>query len=79
MYGSLFSMVIMLSPLIYRMFYLNVAIVKYHHHFFQFVWHSVPYSKWPGKRVCSFSCSLLVQLGLNIDFSKSALHLTQAF
>ena len=36
-------------------------------------------SKWAGKRACLFLCSLLVCLGLHINFSKSDLHLSQAF
>ena len=36
-------------------------------------------SKWVGKRACSFLCSLLVHLGLHINFSKSDLHLSQTF
>ena len=32
-----------------------------------------------GKRACLFLCSLLVCLGLHINFSKSDLHLTQTF
>ena len=36
-------------------------------------------SMWVGKRGCSFLCSLLVRLGLYINFSKSDLHLTQTF
>ena len=36
-------------------------------------------SKWAGKRAHSFLCSLLVRLGLHINFSKSDLHLTQTF
>ena len=35
--------------------------------------------KWVGKRACSCLCSLLVHLGLNIDFSKSDLCFTQTF
>ena len=37
------------------------------------------HSKWAGKRAHSFLCSLLVRLGLHINFSKSDLHLTQTF
>ena len=37
------------------------------------------HSKWAGKRAHSFLCSLLVCLGLLINFSKSDLHLTQTF
>ena len=105
--------------------YLHIPIVKHHCHFFQFVWHNVPYqwkvltfgmaiapqvfnvltkpmlflchhkgiciviyldhilvlvhSKWAGKRAHSFLCSLLVRLGLHINFSKSDLCLTQTF
>ena len=36
-------------------------------------------SKWAGKRACLFLCSLLVRLGLHINFSKSDLHLSQSF
>ena len=36
-------------------------------------------SKWAGKRACLFLCSLLVHLGLHIDFSKPDLHLSQTF
>ena len=36
-------------------------------------------SKWAGKRAHSFLCSLLVWLGLHINFSKSDLHLMQTF
>ena len=36
-------------------------------------------SKWAGKRACSFLCSLLVPLGLHINFSKSDLCLSQTF
>ena len=36
-------------------------------------------SKWSGKRACLFSCSLLVCLGLDINFSKSDLCLSQSF
>ena len=36
-------------------------------------------SKWVGKRANSFLCSLLVQLGLHINFSKFDLYLTQTF
>ena len=36
-------------------------------------------SKWAGKRACSFLYSLLVRLGLHINFSKSDLCLTQTF
>ena len=36
-------------------------------------------SKQAGKRACSFLCSLLVRLGLHINFSKSDLCLTQTF
>ena len=34
-------------------------------------------SKWAGKRAHLFFCSLLVHLGLHINFSKSDLHLSQ--
>ena len=34
-------------------------------------------SKWASKRACSFLCSLMVCLGLHINFSKSDLHLTE--
>ena len=37
------------------------------------------HSKWVGKRAHSFLCSLLVCLGLHINFSKSDLHLSQTF
>ena len=37
------------------------------------------HSKWAGRRACSFLCSLLVRLGLHINFSKSDLSLTQMF
>ena len=37
------------------------------------------HSKWVGKRACLFLCSLLVHLGLHINFSKSALWLSQSF
>ena len=37
------------------------------------------HSKQAGQRACSFLCSLLVWLGLHINFSKSDLHLTQTF
>ena len=105
--------------------YLHIPIVKYHHHFLWFVWHSMPYlwkvlhfrlataprvftalakailflcyhkafhiaiylddilfwvcSKHIGKRAHLFLYSLLVCLGLQINFSKSDLHLTQTF
>ena len=36
-------------------------------------------SKQAGKRACLFLCSLLVNLGLHINFFKSDLHLTQTF
>ena len=36
-------------------------------------------SKWAGKRVCLFLCSLLVRLGLHINFSKSDLCLSHSF
>ena len=36
-------------------------------------------SKWVGKRACSFVCSLLVHLGLHINFFKSDLCLSQTF
>ena len=36
-------------------------------------------SKWAGKRAHSFLCSLLVHLGLHINFSKSDLCLSQTF
>ena len=36
-------------------------------------------SKWAGKRAHFFLCSLLVCLGLHINFSKSDLHLSQSF
>ena len=51
-------------------------------------WHIVIYlddilvpicSKWVGKRAHLFLCSLLVCLGLHINFSKSDLHLSQTF
>ena len=35
--------------------------------------------KWAGRRAHSFLCSLLVRLGLHINFSKSDLCLTQTF
>ena len=35
--------------------------------------------KWAGKRAHSYLCSLLVSLGLHINFSKSDLYLTQNF
>ena len=37
------------------------------------------HSKWVGKRAHLYLCSLLVWLGLHINFSKSDLHLTQTF
>ena len=37
------------------------------------------HSKQAGKRAYSFLCSLLVHLGLHINFSKSDLHLIQTF
>ena len=37
------------------------------------------HSKWVGKRACLFLCSLLVHLGLHINFSKSDLCLSQSF
>ena len=37
------------------------------------------HSKWAGKRAHLFLCSLLVRLGLHINFSKSDLHLSQSF
>ena len=37
------------------------------------------YSKWVNKRAHSSLCSLLVCLGLHINFSKSDLHLSQTF
>ena len=46
MYGSLSSVVIMLSSLIYRDLQdadLHIPIVKHHCHFLHFVWHNVPY------------------------------------
>ena len=36
-------------------------------------------SKWAGKRACSLLCSLLVHLGLHINFSKSDFQLSQTF
>ena len=36
-------------------------------------------SKWAGKRACLFLCSLLVCLGLHINFFKSDLCLSQSF
>ena len=36
-------------------------------------------SKWAGKGACLFLCSLLVRLGLHINFSKSDLCLSQSF
>ena len=36
-------------------------------------------SKWAGKRACLFLCSLLVHLGLHINFSKSDLCHSQSF
>ena len=36
-------------------------------------------SKWAGKRVCLFLCSLLVCLGVHINFPKSDLCLSQSF
>ena len=124
MYGSLFSMVIMLSPLIYRMLIyifllLSIIIISYdlfgtmclisgrfypwaatalwvltaltkpilflcHHKGFHIVIYLdhmlvMVCSKWAGKRPPSLLHSLLVQLGLYINFSKSDLHLTQIF
>ena len=35
--------------------------------------------KWVGRKAYSFLCSLLVRLGLHINFSKSDLCLTQTF
>ena len=37
------------------------------------------FSKQPGKRAHLLLCSLLVHLGLHINFSKSGLHLSQTF
>ena len=37
------------------------------------------HSKWAGKRACLFLCSLLVHLGLHINFFKSDLCLSQTF
>ena len=37
------------------------------------------HSTWVGKRACLFLCSLLVHLGLHINFSKSDLCLSQTF
>ena len=37
------------------------------------------HSKQAGKRACLFLCSLLVHLGLHINFSKYDLNLSQAF
>ena len=37
------------------------------------------HSKWAGKRACLFLCSLLVRLGLHINFSKSDFCLSQSF
>ena len=37
------------------------------------------HSKWGGKRACLFLCSLLVHLGLDINFSKADLCLSQTF
>ena len=37
------------------------------------------HSKWMGKMACLFLCSLLVHLGLHINFSKSDHHLSQTF
>ena len=37
------------------------------------------HSKWAGKWACLFLCSLLVHLGLHINFSKLDLHLSQSF
>ena len=105
--------------------YLNIPIIKHHHHFLQFVWHNTSYkwkvlpfglaivprvfialtkfilflyhyrgfhivtylhdilvlvhSKWEDRRAHSSLCSLLVCLGLQIDFSKFDLCLTQPF
>ena len=105
--------------------YLNIPIIKHHHHILWFVWHNVPYqwkfyplgwpqpfrfslpltkpifflchckgfcifiylydilvlvhSEWASKRAHSFLCSLLVQLGLHINFSMPDLHFTQTF
>ena len=68
--------------------YLHVPIVKHHRQFLHFVLHIVIYlddilvlvhSKWAGKRAHLFLCSLLVHLGLHINFSKSDLCLSQSF
>ena len=43
MCGNLFSMVIMLSPLIYRMLIYIFLLLVHHCHFLRFVWHNMPY------------------------------------
>ena len=125
MCGSLFSMVIMLSPLISRMLIYIFLLLSIFIIFLQFVWCNMPYqwkvvpfqlataprvfttltkpilflchykgfhifisldeilvlvcSKWSGKRTHSFLCSLLVCLGLHVNFSKSDLCLPHTF
>ena len=125
MYGSLFSVVIMLSSLIYRMLIyifllLSIIIIScilfgivclINGRFYLLGWPQPPqvftalakpilflchhrgfsidiylddilvlvHSKQAGKRSCSFLFSLLVRLGLHINFSKSDLCFTQTF
>ena len=124
MSDSLFSMVLMFSPLIYRMLiyiFLLLSIIINSYDFFCTMclisgvlpfglatapwvftaltkpilflccckgFHTVIYlddilvlvhSKQAGRRAHSFLCSLLVRLGLHINFSKSELCLTQTF
>ena len=125
MSSSLLSVVIMLSPLIYRMLIyifllLSIIIISYNSFgttylisgwFLPFGLATAPqvftalskpilflychkgfciviylddifglvHSKWTGKRAHSFLCSLLVRLGLHINFPTSDLHLTQTF
>ena len=82
MSGSLFIMVIMLSPLISRMLIYKFPLFNI------IVVHNVIYlddilvlihSKWAGNRAHAFLYSLLFCLGLVINFFKSDLCLTQTF
>ena len=82
MSDSLFSMVIMLSPLISRMLNLHTPIIKHHHHHcLQFVWHNMPYqwqdyTFWAGHNCIAFSqpslnlsCSFAVTARVSIFLS----------
>ena len=121
--SSLFSVVIMLSPLIYKKLiyiFLLLSIIIVSCHLFgtmrPYLWKVLPFglatapwvftaltkpilflchckgfciiiyfddilvlvhSKWAGRSAHSFLCSLLVRLGLHVNFSKSDLCLTQ--